>query len=680
MGLIVIDEKIKKILFILILIIFFVLLGVLFIPAQQQEKTTQEIEKVIELEELSLMDFGEQQRVAVAYLKVEPQTTKKQKVIFIIFQDYPLTKLIYVNGKWAGATKNEELKKMMKKSAQSYGFEFKEIEIEQLDKEEEGIIFIPSGVWPLQLSDSKEKLNQKSILVYMGTNQDITIDKNGKIIKGGISQLVLNSTKQMPFFIEAYKNEEKTNFIFIKSTIDQIKDFKKFSDKFFEMILLEQKDKIKKEEKEFSKNYLGVLKAFEDEQYAILLYFEDEQIQQTWIKKINTYQGRVITSKKSETGAVPLQLILKVSENQKLNFYARVLDKNLNQVYLKKVGSFDGNGNIWIGSVPYLNLPNSKYSIIEIIDQYKRVYAKALVEGVEYNLKLVNSRGSAREYCITKDNKEYNVREILVKKEGENEWKKIEVINSCFSISSKWKEDNKLYFKIDEFEFLDEWKTTSNRWKVFTEIGIPAAIIFLIWFIFFRKEKNNVFLLEVPEYAPLEQLEVVIDKKEILSFVDDVKKFEEIRKFLFEKVKADKGLAITTESIENVLIELSNRGELKRYSEYYAPINMPQEEFEEKVSKMSIKEFLQRNGVLLNKNMIDSKGRKWFVFNLEFEKEFKKDFPNFIVFLNEERKIKFLEKLKTLAKEEYIKILIALYTSKLKIKTVEELAKEQEYY
>lgn len=666
----------KKFVIFLIVITLF-LAVVLFFPTKTQEKKIEQINKVISLDELSIVDYGEDQKVAIAYLNVQPIPQKKQKAIFILYENFPITKIIYVDGKWAGATKNQEFKKQLKLGAQKYGFEFKEIEINELNKNEEGIVFIPSGVWPVSLSkDLGKKVNQKNILIYMGTDQNISIDEEGKIIKGGLNNLVLNATKPLGIIPQAYKNDQEIQLIFIKQTIDEIRDLKSFTDNFYQMLLIQQIDKVKMNEKEFSGNYFDYIIASEKDRYAAILYFEDNKIEQVWIRQIDTYLGRAIALKKSDSGMTPLQVILKTPENQKLNFYARVLDKNFEEKDIKKIGSFEGSGSFWVGSLPYLKLPNSRNIIIEIMDQYKRVYAKAMIEGAEYKISLQNARGSTREYCISKNNKEYDKKTILIRKSKDEKWTAVGVVNSCFAVSSKWGEKNVLYFKIDELEFLDEWELEKNRWRIFIELGLPAALVFLIWFIFFKKEKN-VYILQVPEYASLEQIEVEINKKDVLDFVSEVKKFEDIRKYIFEKIKAEKGVAITTESIENVLIELANKGLLKKYLDYYAPITIPQEEFEDKIVKTTIMEFLKKHGVILNKQMVDSRGRKWASLK---DLESLKEIPDYIVFVNEERKKEYLEKLKLLQKENEIKFLIAIYIKRIKIKTVEELLKEEEYY
>jgi hypothetical protein len=153
--------------------------------------------------------------------------------------------------------------------------------------------------------------------------------------------------------------------------------------------------------------------------------------------------------------------------------------------------------------------------------------------------------------------------------------------------------------------------------------------------------------------------------------------FEQIRKLIFDKIKEEYDLAATTESIENLLLDLVKNGQLIKKADYYAPASFKEEEVEKEVIFNSIKDFLTKRGILISKNLIDSKSRVWRIVQ-SLEDLFKKPIPDFAVFLDEKKKNEILDQLHSNLDKNSARVLIAILSSKLKLKTVQELAKENE--
>ncbi|MEM4158839.1 MAG: hypothetical protein QXV64_01260 [Candidatus Anstonellaceae archaeon] len=668
--------------YILIAVLFFLILVILFLPTSQkkeiqEEKNIKEV-KQINLKDLSEVDWGDEKAI---FAQIESDgVDKQQSVKIILYNSQPNLEIFLIRGKWAGAQKYQEFKKSLEQKSTEYGFAIKEISIEDEIYPQDSIVIIPSGVWPAVLNkDLKKYFGENSIIIYLGSRENISIDLDGKITKGGLNKIIENCTKEIPT-IEGKKNEEWPKVIHIKKTIDEIENISEFIEKVYETILEEQKGQIfSKKISEQNASQITIITPSLNATHAALLYYQEKKLDKIWIAQIKKYESKIFAQKNSEKGVISLQLSLKTFENQKVNFYLKILDKNLQQKTIKRIASFDGSSPYWVGSIASLKLPNSRNIIIEVIDQYGREYAKALVNSPEYKIELVSKRRNIREYCVKKNDLPIEKGRIKVKKEG-GEWTDIDLLNSCFAVSSEWKEGkNTVYFKIDEYEFSDEWIEEESKWKLFVFIGIPFLIIFIIWFLFFRRERGRVFYLEVPDYTEIEQQTIKIKSSEILSTITPISSFEEIKRKLIEKIKKENGFVVTTDSIENALIDLVKEGKLRNYLDYYGLASISEKEFYYKIILKTIEEFLKRNGMILNEKMIDSKGKKWAII-LE-KNDLKMDrVADFLVFLDDEKREEFLNELKKELNKNSAAILLAITTKKTKIFTLRQLQKMEEYY
>ncbi|MCX8162943.1 MAG: hypothetical protein N3D10_00095 [Candidatus Micrarchaeota archaeon] len=675
--------RISKIhVFLLILVLLFFIILFIPTPTAKEEKTQSqpqtEKENYPQLKEISQVDWGEEKAI-LAHIKLPDEKEKgPYSAKLILYLSKPNLEINLLKGKWAGANNYANFKKGLEQKASAFGFVFKELNIEDGIYPQNSIVIIPSGVWPATFSkEIKKYFGPESIVIYLGTAEDMSIDLDGKIIKGRVNKEIDGCTKPTETGI-GLKNEEWPKIIHIRKTIDEIEDLNLFINNLYETILEEQKEKVS------SKSVLlnaskNIVSPALNSTYAAILYYKEGRLNKTWINQIKKFDGKISTAKKSETGAISLQLSLKTFEGQNVTFYLRILDKNLEQKSIKKIASFDGSSPYWVGSLSSIKLPNSENIIIEVIDQYKREYAKALVQAPEYEIKLTSSRRDVREYCITKNKAALEKGLILVKKEG-GEWTAVDIVNSCFAVSSKWNEGkNKLYFKIDEYEFVEEWEEEPSRWKAFVFIGIPFFILFIIWFLFFRRESGRVFYLEVPEQLNIEQQTIELKASQIIEFIKDVKTFDEVKKLIIEKIRKERGFVPTIESIENALGELVKKDKIRNFQDYYGTKNMKEEEFYYKIMLRTIEEFLKRNGLTLNQNLVDTKAKKWAIVVDKFELK-DGQIPDFMVFLDEEKMNNYLKKLKQELNKESASLLLAINTKKTKLLTLEQLKRQEEYW
>jgi hypothetical protein len=677
----------------IVFIVLFIIIGIIgVLVIFQNEPTKQEpeikLQETIELKYLDRVNFGTQKGIFV-YLQAKNELEPKNRTIKLFFYNKePIKKVYLIKGIFAGAKKYSEFKEVLKKTAKNYALELEEIDLLDIDKQEDAIYILPSGVWPAKLNkDINKIITENSLFFYLGTNENISITESGQIQRGGLNLIILNSTKKIDYFfekgLEAYENEKdindqikKPNFIIIKQTVDQIRDYEIFSKDLIEYsIAKEQETKIFTNN--FQTTYYNAFEGLENYSWArVVVYYKDNP-EYNWLKAIKNYVGQVYGPKNTNSSIASIQIILSMPENQKFNLYAQVLTDELEQYSIQKIGTYnDTQGQIWVGSIPDLKLPNSRYALIRIIDQYKRVYAFGVIKTNKYEISLKNARGEMREYCIKKDSEDYILDSIYVKKEG-SDWIKIPVVSSCFAVRSNWKEGlNTIYFKIEDREFKEEWTEQPSRWRVFIEIGLPFALIFGIWYLFFRRERRNIFYLQIPEYLPIEHTDLEISKKDILGFINQIRSFEEIKKMIHEKLKNESKYVPTNESIENALIELVNKGELLKLQNYYGPKDMKKEEFEYNVILNILKEHLKQQGLVLDKDLIDNKKRRWAIVLDEKDLNLKK-MADFAVFLNSEKKEEFEKKIANSLKPEHIKIKIAMLTKKLKLLSIDELKKER---
>ena len=671
----------------LIVVVLAAVFILFFLEPKQDTQIQPSYEEKHELKDIAVVSHGGEEKYL--WLAVFSNSTNKsiensQKSLKLFFYDRaPLTTIYLIEGRWAGATKYLEFKKSLA-LLKDYGFDLKTISLDDFKtKKEDAIYILPSGVWPVGLEKPLQAyLTENSILIYLGTNENILInDNSGTILKGPINPSILNLSKKEGTDISFFSSEGIPRILNIPTSVDQIKDFKSFSLSLLDLILTNQPGSLRfLEEKFLSTNYANLLAVNGSEKYTfILLYspYNSKLPSAYWLKELRSYPGIIMIQKNIESGIAPMQAILNVQENQKLNFYIRLLDEAYNQKDIIKFGQYNGSGNVWVGSIAELTLPNSKFSVIEIIDQYHRIYAKTAVYSTQYSIQLVSKRANSRTYCIKKNDKDFTEPYIFVKK-ANGTWTKIEVANSCFSVSANWNPSgDKLYFKIGSKEFEDSWTSDSSKWSLFTYLGLPILLLFLVWHFFFRKEKSNLLYLEVPEYFYLGYNEVKINKEWLLKNIHSVMSFEQIRKLIFDKIKEEYDLAATTESIENLLLDLVKNGQLIKKADYYAPASFKEEEVEKEVIFNSIKDFLTKRGILISKNLIDSKSRVWRIVQ-SLEDLFKKPIPDFAVFLDEKKKNEILDQLHSNLDKNSARVLIAILSSKLKLKTVQDLAKETE--
>ena len=676
-----------KLSYVLIILFVFVVIFLLFFSEPEQNIQTQSFnEEKHELKDIALVSHGGEEKYL--WLVVFSNTTNKsalssQKNLKLFFYDRaPLTTIYLLEGNWVGATKYSDFKKALS-AFKDYGFDLKTISLDDFKtKKEDAIYILPSGVWPATLSKTLDNyLTQNSVFLYLGTNENILLDdKSGAILKGQMNPSILNLSKKEEKGFVFYSSEAHPKVLHIKQTVDQIKDFKSFSFVLLDLILIYQPGSLRfLEDKFLSTNYANLLALNGSENYVFILLYSPSTTKAPssyWLKQLREYPGTILIQKKVESGITPLQAILNVPENQKLNFYIRLLDDSYNEVDMLKFGQHNGSGNVWVGSLAELSLPNSKFSVIEIIDQYKRVYAKTAIHSVNYHIYLASKRANTRTYCIKKNDKEFTEPYIFVKK-ANGTWTKVEVTGSCFSVSANWNPvRDSVYFKIGSKEFQDSWSSSdTSKWTLFIYVGLPILLLFLVWHFFLRKEKANLLYLEIPEYFYMGYNEVKLPKDFVLKKINSIMSFEQIRKLIFDKVKEDYGLAATTESIENLLLDLVKNGYLIKKADYYAPISFKEEEVERQVIFNSIKDFLTKKGISISKSMVDSKARIWRIVQSP-EDLFKKPMPNFAVFLDQEKKNDILQKLYLKLDSGSARVLLAISSSKLKLKSIQELAKE----
>ncbi|MFH1306743.1 MAG: hypothetical protein ABIH83_03780 [Candidatus Micrarchaeota archaeon] len=673
-----------------------VVAGAVMIIAPEAEKGEEidgEAGAWLSLKEVKEANYGKNN---VVWVNIEGNVDGRAHII--VYNTPPPRKIVLLEGKWAGANNFNEFGGVLQEKTRVTGWGFETKNIQELTPAQEGrMIILPSGAWPSELeSEWGERIGENDVLLYMGVKQNISLDKYGGVREGNVLKEVVEGGEEIGNDIEETEFQGVRIWV-VGHTLDEFADIELFVDN----ILIEMENsggrgKVGEnwhEIKEGMKDIVFVKGEGTEKWMRVSVRGEEGELVRLWDVKAEQNLG-VIEGPESVVPSAPASFQIRIwpdyLQEEEIEYKAVTYSgegEKFSEIVVGGGSIVSGKGSggkiAWVGSFVQSEWPGTEYGIIEIEDQFGRVYARAVVKMPKYELIAPEKEGFERKYVILKDGDGIKETKILIKKEG-GKWAEFIVHGGVVVVASEWEEgENKIYFKLKETVLTHSWvEWEGGRWLVFAEWGLPGILLVGIVYLVLRPGKKSVFRIVVPEFVQLKQGRIEVSRKELLRIAKKAMRSSEIMEKLLEIKKVGKNIAISQESLESALGILVKEGKLLHYEEYYAPAKGNSlEGLRGAVMAMHLKDGLIERGIRIMRKkekgvFKDGRGREWIVWNKgRWGKLLKKNakMPDFIVFENEKQMQKFEEELSEKGGVGAGRVKLAKINDKLVLATIDKV-------
>lgn len=554
-----------------------------------------------------------------------------------IYREKPAGRVVLVDGEWVGAKNYREFECALKLEAKRLGLPFEKKPLAQLGGADEGrIIIMPSGAWPKSISNISQILGRSDVFIYIGVRENVSLLEGGALVEGGADERIVFGGEKKSFGLEeAYEQALGSAQAWtVPKTLGERQDAAKFAQEILGSALRSQENLLlARGEQDFEKKYSQIigLKESAQEMWVRVIASFGGRIEKVWDAQVEKNDAKFEGPKEVARGrAAVFQAIIWPSypQDEQITYMAAVYDGFGQKKYSENIGGGNMSGAApgqkaaWVGSFSFSNWPEgSRHALLQIEDQYGRVYGRAAVDVAGYEIVPVWQKGFEKKFLITKDGEPAENREINVQKKGAKEWTSLEVYDGVVKVNSQWADgENTLLFDIDGAILQHSWdEGGGGQWKAIVDIGIVAVAALLVLHFALAGSKKRVYSIIVPETVKPAQREMRISRRRLLENLENPSNLQK----LMDKMHADGGLdaksAISIESLKSAAAQLRQEGLAREYGGYYVDARkMENEEFECRALEMILRDRLMSLGIGLHKiggEYEDSNTKRWAIWD-----------------------------------------------------------------
>lgn len=565
----------------LLALVIFVVAGTFSKTKDETDEDLAEIDQIqLNLRYLKRAGFSQEDG---AYLMVDKKGGDDLFVTISVYEKKPIDEIVLIYGPWVGAENFDMFRKELRIKAEEAGLDF---EVQDVDRMHIGVdrtprcYILPSGAWPKVIVEDWDRyFSRDDLIIYFGIDEDALLQEDSRISRGGLKKGFLEDIEEEEIRIDGVRVFRK------RHTLDEYYPSKDFvSDLVFQIAQNGSEKKVVEEEYEFiDERFSVLLKGLEqDKDYwaRIMVYDENSNIL-IWDRDLERMDGKVIgpVLNGDKDG---FQIILQpdVDSLQEVEFFSVLLDRDLDEIEkksLRRETIYDGGEEIILLSTEFeKNDYRAGGNIILIKDQFDREYVRTVVDVPDYEIRLIRDYANQRKYALMDGGKKTDLKIIHAKKEGEDRWKRIELVDSKFTIESDWDVgENSVLFEIDGIRIEDEWVQRASRWQGTMVWGILILSITMLLIYLFRPKTQRIYTIEIEDRS-LEQMQKKrIVGKDFLKIVDLINKkkqccgAEDIVSYFVESEQFSDYFP-SVSSVQRILRRYEKKGVFVGFDGYYA--------------------------------------------------------------------------------------------------------------
>jgi hypothetical protein len=579
------------------------------------------------------VDYGGEDAVWVGLSGNMPNLRQEGNVQTYIYGRAPPRKVILAKGKWAGAKSYDEFGEALKEEAKRLGWSFEEMPVSQITGADYGrIIVMPSGAWPKALENVSDIAGEKDLLIYIGVRENVSLLEDGSLVRGGADGRINGGNKISGLQIgEAYEVYfENARAWIVPKTLDEQEDSAQFANAILEDgARSESSGLLARASKNFSKKYSQVilLKKNAPQMWARIIVGSNGRIVKIWDEKVEKNNGKLDGPAEASRGkSASFQAIIwpQYPQQETISYSAALYDEEGKKRQAMDIGGANISANsenesaAWVGAFIFSQWPEGEVALVQVEDQFSRVYARAAVDIAGYEIVPVWEQGLEKKYLITKDGEPAGISNVKVQKKGSAAWADLPVYGGIVKVNSEWESgENALIFDTGGAVLEYEWNEGGGQWEFFAKVGMPVLAALVLLHIAISSSRKKVYTICVPETIRYGQMEMHVSRKMLLELAANVAHISRIAQSLQKKWELDEKSAISIESLKNAMAQLCKEGSMREYNEYYVDAKkMGDGEFVARALELILKDRLLGLGIGLHSygtGHRDSRHKIWVV-------------------------------------------------------------------
>ncbi len=676
--------QIKELLIGITIAIVFCVVAVTLFSFEEKQKQ-QDNEQIndwqwFELEYAKVADYEDEKAVVT---KINSHT-KYDDILhqrITIFDTRPPSEFVFVQQNIADRQEIIKIRDELGTQTRKIGWDFSiknNSELIQSDKPR--VIFLPTGAWP---KDFEYEKIENACTIYLGVAKNVSKTTDERIVEGGLPDFFANTKKISGYEYDFYGFDDEESIYAIFMTPFEIAQPEKFAQE----IVKFTSDRCFSEHITTRQQFEGIshttpivkIKENQKETWARIEILDlQNNIIKIWDEKLLVYENKIEKVATTSPNQDMFRVYIWPQHNRSLEikYYLNIYDSNYTQITrmmladIKTQNEDNEKKEAFFTSVNLQNLSKRQMSILEVEDQYGRVYARAVDRTPKYTVSELENVGNQKRFLIQKDCTPIEQQHIPVKIADSQNWANVLVVDGKITVVSDWKEyNNTIEFEVDEQIVKYSWdgRAESAIEKLSKMILISLPIFVLIWlFVVTRKEQD--YTIMIPEEKKQERKKKIVELDYIKNIISRPMHISEIVSKI-QKSSSQKNQRVTQQSVLNVLEKLVDKKVLRKYREHYM-VNDEKNTFEILRTDALMHQLEEK---LFNcETKIQKRGKNWVLDNSKkIWRIHQKDIPikqdtNYLVFSDDKELVNFEQEINNLNKRSNAKIKLAYKLKKIK--------------
>lgn len=675
--------------------LLFCIFSVLIFTNQQPTTPPQQTQpQWFELAYAQIGDYAGQQ--ALGFEIRAPKNHNAKSVLVEMYEDKPIQEIVILEGPWIGAQNMDKLSVRIEAGSKIYGWSVNEKNYAQLaPATNPRMIILPSGAWPKKF-DIETQTTQKDCILYMGLQKNISLREDGAVVEGGVAPQIIEQKEHIrDYQFSPIKDMNRTIFV-IRTTVDEIRDYEKFAKDALAFSEEFCQTPVMKKEIEYKQEFEVVeTHARKQNPWIRISIYSQNEILRMWTKQLQS-EGGIIEGVKEVVDdsqqIFRVQIWPNYTQEQQIRYYSAVFDSQGNIYEKTQLGEMvmpamsEQQKRGFVSSFALTQWPQTKTGIIEVQDQYARVYARAFVSLPRYRITNIHANGIRRDFLILKDLRPIEDRFANVRRVGDDEWTKVALREGVFSVGSEWNDGvNKLEVNIGKDVVSCAWidNEENSLEKILKGVLVALGVFIFIYFVG-NAQKQTKYLIVIEETSARRRQEINIGKERLVEIVNEPLHIAQIIKKI-ETIYAPKNMMLSPQSVRDSLEKIASMKKIRNYREYYAPIKKySQEQLVKFVIETYLRDRLLERGISVKQKykwgIVDSKNRVWAIYaNKGDEKIWRGNIPDFVVFENKKQVFEFRQMCARVETKQTSRFSIALQLGKMRLMSINDIREFVKY-